>query len=109
ETCGFREANRERNHMKYLLCKGLPYHGGGDRTGAQTERRGSAGPVGGLLGSKDPTDRVFAVCSSPRAVLQTVRAFGTVCKTILHLRFFSRRRRPCINTHRDRRTRRRCR
>src|SRR6476469_3935147 len=25
--------------------------------GAQTERRGGAGPVGGLLGGKDPTDR----------------------------------------------------
>jgi hypothetical protein len=27
------------------------------RPGAQTERRGSAGPVGGLLGGKDPTGR----------------------------------------------------
>jgi hypothetical protein len=25
--------------------------------GAQTERRGGAGPVGGLLGGKDPTGR----------------------------------------------------
>lgn len=25
--------------------------------GAQTERRGSAGPVGGLLGGKEPTGR----------------------------------------------------
>src|SRR5262249_56698321 len=28
-------------------------------SGAQTERRGGAGPVGGLLGGKDPTDRFF--------------------------------------------------
>jgi hypothetical protein len=27
------------------------------RAGAQTERRGGAGPVGGLLGGKDPTGR----------------------------------------------------
>jgi hypothetical protein len=27
--------------------------------GAQTERRGGAGPVGGLLGGKDPTGRFF--------------------------------------------------
>jgi len=27
--------------------------------GAQTGRRGGAGPVGGLLGGKDPTGRVF--------------------------------------------------
>src|SRR5579859_3011858 len=27
--------------------------------GAQTERRGGAGPVGGLLGGKDPTGRLF--------------------------------------------------
>src|SRR5262245_26368260 len=27
--------------------------------GAQTERRGGAGPVGGLLGGKDPTGRWF--------------------------------------------------
>ena len=26
--------------------------------GAQTERRGGAGPVGGLLGGKDPTGRL---------------------------------------------------
>jgi len=26
--------------------------------GAQTERRGGAGPAGGLLGGKDPTGRV---------------------------------------------------
>jgi hypothetical protein len=44
--------------MEYLLCKGLPYNGGGDLSGAQTERRGGAGPVGGLLGGKDPAGRL---------------------------------------------------
>ena len=31
----------------------------GDQSGAQTERRGGAGPVGGLLGGKDPTGRLL--------------------------------------------------
>ena len=30
-------------------------------SGAQTERRGGAGPVGGLLGGKDPTGRIAFV------------------------------------------------
>jgi hypothetical protein len=37
--------------------RGLLSIGGGDPSGAQTERRGGAGPVGGLLGGKDPTGR----------------------------------------------------
>jgi hypothetical protein len=37
------------------LQPGLLYNGGGDLPGAQTERRGGAGPVEGLLGGKDPT------------------------------------------------------
>jgi hypothetical protein len=32
--------------------------------GAQTERRGGAGPVGGLLGGKEPTGRSFLFGSS---------------------------------------------
>ncbi len=32
--------------------------GDGDQSGAQTERRGGAGPVRGLLGRKDPTGRI---------------------------------------------------
>ena len=36
---------------------GLRYNGDGDFSGAQTLRRGGAGPVGGLLGGKDPTGR----------------------------------------------------
>jgi hypothetical protein len=31
-----------------LLENGLPYNGGGDLSGAQTERRGGAGPIRGL-------------------------------------------------------------
>jgi hypothetical protein len=42
-----------------LLEKGLLDNGGGNHPGAQTERRGGAGPVGGLLGGKDPTGRLF--------------------------------------------------
>jgi hypothetical protein len=40
-----------------LEASGLRYNGDGDPSGAQTERRGGAGPVGGLLGGKDPTGR----------------------------------------------------
>jgi hypothetical protein len=36
---------------------GLLYNGDGDPSGAQTERRGGAGPVRGLLGGKDLTGR----------------------------------------------------
>ena len=32
---------------------------------AQTERRGGAGPVGGLLGGKDPTGRFVCVLVKP--------------------------------------------
>ncbi|HEY7154170.1 MAG TPA: hypothetical protein VH575_09470 [Gemmataceae bacterium] len=35
----------------------LPYNGDGDPSSAQTERRGHAGPVRGLLGGKDLTGR----------------------------------------------------
>src|SRR5262249_48787256 len=34
--------------------------------GAQTERRGGAGPVGGLLGGKDPTGHFFCSHHAPR-------------------------------------------
>ena len=43
--------------MEVSFAIGLPYNGDGDLSGAQTERRGGAGPVGGLLGGKDPTGR----------------------------------------------------
>src|SRR5438093_10589527 len=36
--------------------------------GAQTERRGGAGPVGGLLGGKDPTGRFCRRASNVRRV-----------------------------------------
>jgi hypothetical protein len=50
--------NRERNHMGCLLCgRGLLDNGDGDLSGVQTERRGGAGPAGGLLGGKDPAGR----------------------------------------------------
>src|SRR5262249_18745785 len=47
-----------------LEAGGLRYNGDGDQSGAQTERRGGAGPVGGLLGGKGPTGR-FASPSIP--------------------------------------------
>jgi hypothetical protein len=44
--------------MAVLLREcGLPYNGGGDHSGAQTERRGGAGPVRGLPRGKDLTGR----------------------------------------------------
>jgi hypothetical protein len=44
--------------MESLLCdSGLLYKGSDNACGAQTERRGGAGPMEGLLGGKDPTDR----------------------------------------------------
>jgi hypothetical protein len=46
--------------MESLLCKcGLLYNGDGDLKGAQTVRRFGAGPVGSLLGRKDPTGRLL--------------------------------------------------
>src|SRR5262245_58525949 len=51
---------REWNNMAYLLSKGgLLYDGSDIATGAQTERRGGAGPVRGLLGGKDPPAALF--------------------------------------------------
>src|SRR5262249_36780982 len=53
-----------------LLSHGnLAYNHAGDCSGAQTERRGGAGPVRGLLGGKDLTGR-FRLFR--RTVLQTV-------------------------------------
>ena len=50
------------NPLVSLLCDGgLRYNGSDNASGAQTERRGGAGPVGGLLGGKDPTGR-FVQC-----------------------------------------------
>ena len=47
--------------MGNLRCEcGLLYKGSGDQSGAQTERRGGAGPVRGLLGGKDPTGRLLS-------------------------------------------------
>jgi hypothetical protein len=43
---------------------GLRYNGNGDPSGAQTERRGGAGPVRGLLGGKDLTGRFFSESDS---------------------------------------------
>jgi len=40
-----------------ILCRdgGLPYNEKAVASGAQTERRGGAGPLGGSLGGKAPT------------------------------------------------------
>src|SRR5438093_3134912 len=55
---GPNNANCERNHMVKLLCDGGLHQVGSDNaSGAQTERRGGAGPMRGLLGGKDPTGR----------------------------------------------------
>src|SRR5437588_3319674 len=51
--------------------------------GAQTERRGGAGPVGGLLGGKDPTGRFSLILWDGFSN----RLGRTVCKTVLHKRF----------------------
>jgi hypothetical protein len=40
-----------------LEAGGLRYDGDGNHPGAQTERRGGAGPVRSLLGGKDLTGR----------------------------------------------------
>jgi len=53
------ESSKERNHMEISFAgwSALGYNGSDNASGAQTERRGGAGPVGGLLGGKDPTGR----------------------------------------------------
>ena len=44
----------------YLLPEnGLLYNGDGDPSGAQTERRGGAGPVRGILGGKTSPAALF--------------------------------------------------
>jgi hypothetical protein len=43
--------------LRLLSENGLRYYGDGDPSGAQTRRRGGAGPVGGLPGGKGRTDR----------------------------------------------------
>jgi hypothetical protein len=40
------------------FVRGLRYQGCDNAFGAQTGRRGGAGPAGGLLGGKDPTGRL---------------------------------------------------
>jgi len=47
--------------VAFLPESGLLYNGSGDPSGAQTERRAGAGPVGGLLGGKDPAGRFLSV------------------------------------------------
>jgi hypothetical protein len=50
---------RSKPHDSTLhFGSGLRYNGDGNHPGAQTERRGDAGPVRGLLGGKDPTGRL---------------------------------------------------
>src|SRR5207302_1301146 len=56
---GLREFRIEESHIVHdLLLKAVrDNNGDGDHSGAQTERRGGAGPVRGLLGGKDLTGR----------------------------------------------------
>src|SRR5687768_9669592 len=57
-----RERRGARNHMSRLL-RGCGLRSDDDGPlGAQTVRRGGAGPVGGLLGGKDPTGRLLLLC-----------------------------------------------
>jgi hypothetical protein len=42
----------------FYLSEGGPFYNGQGPSGAQTERRGGAGPVRGLLGGKDLTGRL---------------------------------------------------
>src|SRR5262245_24974125 len=50
----------KRNRILPLLFEhGLHYNKGDNASGTQTERRGGAGPVRGLLGGKDLTGRFF--------------------------------------------------
>src|SRR5262249_21746442 len=69
-TCPFPEAARGTGSKRFdqraephgsLLCDGgLLYKGSDNAAGAQTERRGGAGPVRGLLGGKDRTGRFYS-------------------------------------------------
>jgi len=45
------------NSLDLTRESGLQYNGRDNAAGAQTERRGGAGPVRGLLGGKDRTGR----------------------------------------------------
>jgi hypothetical protein len=75
-----------------LLYKvGLLYNGSGPLPDAQTERRGGAGPVRGLLGGKDLTGRPLLILEDGLANRPVYR---TVCKTVLHKRF-----NPCSFRH----------
>jgi hypothetical protein len=58
---------------------GLQYNGSGDHSGAQTERRGGAGPVRGLLGGKDPTSRILRGAESAVSLYRRRWRFGTLC------------------------------
>src|SRR6266851_7776590 len=64
---------------------GLWYNEEANDPGAQTERRGEAGPVSVLLRGWDSPAAFFVVRSSGRTVLQTVLLNRTVCKTVLLL------------------------
>src|SRR5207244_5222665 len=49
--------DRAERHGTVPFVRGLRYDGNDTSAGAQTGRRGGAGPAGGLLGGKDPTGR----------------------------------------------------
>src|SRR5262245_48510660 len=53
----------EWSHMVISFARVVCVRGRDIAAGAQTERRGGAGPVRGLLGGKDPTSRFF--CFQP--------------------------------------------
>src|SRR5262249_22003584 len=50
---------RAKPHGNLLRDGGLLYNGSDNASGAQTGRRGGAGPAGGLPGGKGPTRRFF--------------------------------------------------
>src|SRR5262249_55688588 len=77
-----------------LLGKtGLRYNGNTIVPGAQTERRGGAGPVRGLLGGKDPTGRfsspLIPLASGPTPLRRTAHGNVTTSPPARVLRAWS--------------------
>src|SRR5688572_18747148 len=71
--------------MSPVLGGGLRYNADGNAAGAQTERRGGAGPAGGLLGGKDPAGRfVFLLVLRGRPVPAVIA--GTIRGLALFIR-----------------------
>src|SRR5262249_35742328 len=72
---------------------GLRYHGNTVVPGAQTERRGGAGPAGGSLGGKDPSGRLSSpsipLASGPAPLRRTAHGNVTTSPLARVLRAWS--------------------